>query len=259
MRFLKFFLIAISFSFFFSCDNMTEEIYLNSDGSGEYEIYTNMIPGMVKMMEVFAAMDTTFQGTPEELTAKVEGKIWEDFPAEVDSIMDMSGKAIPEEISSDPEKLAMYQRVENFMKGSKAKGYMNGGMRFKFADMKELNEFLILARDSQTDRDREVTNMNNVDTKTDFSYKKRCLKRVMTYTVKEPTGEEDDMKGMDEMMEMFGDAKMTTVVHLPKNVKSIEGNGMTVRNDKKVVFEYNLLDVSAGKVDTNFEIKLEKR
>ena len=250
MRFLKFVLIAISFSFFFSCDNMTEEIYLNSDGSGEYVIYTDMIPSMVKMMEVFAAMDTTFQGTPEELTAKVEDKIWEDFPSgEVDSIMDTSKEKIPEEVKNDPERMAMFKRVESFMKGSKAKGYMNAGMRFKFADMKELNKFLVLAKDSQD------TEMTNVETKTSFSYKKRRLKRVMTYTI----NEEIEVGSTTGMEEMFGDAKMRTIVHLPKNVKSIKGNGMTLKNDKKVIFEYNLLDVSAGKVDTDFEIKLGKR
>lgn len=255
MRLLKFILIAISFSFFFSCDNMTEEIYLNNDGSGEYKIYTNMIPGMVQMMSAFAAMDTTFQGTTEDLTTMIEEKIWEDFPAEVDSIMDMSGKKIPEEIENDPEKLAMFGRVENFMKGSKSKGYMNAGIKFKFADMEELNKFLILARDSQTGRDREVANMNNVDTETDFSYKKRCLKRVMTYTINEENQEETSASAK----EMFGDAKMITIVHLPKNVKSVKGNGMTLKNDKKVIFEYDLLEISEGKVDTDFEIKLEKR
>jgi hypothetical protein len=89
---------------------MTEEIYLNSDGSGEYTIYTDMIPSMVTMMEVFAAMDTTFQGTSEELTAKVKEKIWEDFPAEVDSIMDMTGEEIPEDIKNNPEKMAMLKK-----------------------------------------------------------------------------------------------------------------------------------------------------
>lgn len=235
---------------------MTEEIYLNNDGSGEYKVYTNMIPGMVQMMTVFAAMDTTFQGSPEDLAAMVEEKIWEDFPAEVDSIMDTSNQKIPDEIKDDPEKLAMLGKIENFMKGSKAKGYMNAGMRFKFADMDELNKFMVLARDSQTGRDKELSNMNNVETETDFTYKKRCLKRVMTYTVNESEEEEE---GLGNAKEMFGDAKLVTIVHLPKNVKSVKGNGMTVKNDKKVIFEYNLLDVSEGKVDTDFEIKMSKK
>jgi hypothetical protein len=58
---------------------------------------------------------------------------------------------------------------------------------------------------------------------------------------------------------MFGDAKMRTIVYLPKNLKSVKGNGITLKNDKKVIFEYNLLDVSAGKVNTDFEIKLGKK
>ncbi|MGK0390794.1 MAG: hypothetical protein ACI94Y_003554, partial [Maribacter sp.] len=108
---------------------------------------------------------------------------------------------------------------------------------------------LILVKDSQ---DEEMT---NVDTETSFSYKKRCLKRVMTFTINET----EEAGSIDGMEEMFGDAKMRTIVYLPKNLKSVKGNGITLKNDKKVIFEYNLLDVSAGKVNTDFEIKLGKK
>lgn len=257
MKFLKFLIIALSFTFLYSCDNATEEIYLNADGSGEYKMYSDMVPTMVQMMGMFAAMDTTFQGSTEELNASIAEKIWEDFPSEVDSIMPPK-ESDRGKYQDDPRKLELFDKMEGFMYGSKKRGYMNTGMRFKFKNMKELNEYMVMVNDQSAD-----SGTGDLKVDMNYAYKRKCLKRVCNYSKIEPETEEEkaeaEMKNgvMDGMMEMFANSKATTIVHLPKNVKSVEGPGIKEKTDKVVIFEYSMLDILSGEADTNFEIKFK--
>ena len=253
MKFLKFLIIALSFTFLYSCDNATEEIYLNADGSGEYKMYSDMVPTMVQMMGMFAAMDTTLKGSTEEMNAMIEEKIWEDFPSEVDSIL-APKESDMEKYKDDPRKMELFEKMEGFMYGSKKRGYMNTGMRFKFKNMKELNEYMVMVNDQSED-----SATGNLKIEVDYAYKKKCLKRVCNYSKAEAaTDEEKQEQGMmDGMMEMFANSKAKTIVHLPKNVKSVEGPGMKEKTDKMVVFEYSMLDMLSGEADTNFEIKFK--
>ncbi len=249
------FLSIIIIFFFGSCDNMTEEIYLNEDGSGEYIVYADMIPSMVKMAGMFMAMDTTIQGTDEEKLAMIEAKVWDDIPAEIDSIMPFKD-AKADHIKNDPEKSALAERVTGFMKGGKNVGYVNSGIRLKFKNMDELDLLMEMMNDNANERNRMAGETPDVETEADYSFKKRTFKRVCTYiTHSEPSAEDDAM-----MNEMMGpDSKFKTIIHLPKNVKSVKGANMAKKMDRRVEFEYNMIDVSNGKADTNFEIKFNKK
>lgn len=253
MKFFKYLIIALSFSFLYSCDNATEEIYLNADGSGEYKMYSNMIPGMVQMMSMFAAMDTTFQGGTEEMNAMLEEKIWEDFPSEVDSIMPPKASD-RERFKDDPRKLELFEKMEGFMYGSKKRGYMNTGVRFKFKNMKELNEYMTMINDQS-----DESQTGNLKVKVDYAYKKKCLKRVCSYNkVEAGTDEEKQEEAMmDGMMEMFANSKAKTIVYLPRNVKSVKGPEVKEKKDKVVIFEYSMSDILSGEANTDFEIKFK--
>jgi hypothetical protein len=62
---------------------------------------------------------------------------------------------------------------------------------------------------------------------------------------------------MSTLRKMVGDAKMKTVLHLPRKVKEVKGANLVSKEDKKVVFEYSMLEYFEGKVNTDFEIIME--
>lgn len=257
MKALKFLLVALSFSFLYSCDNMTEEIYLNEDGSGTYEFYTDMIPSMVNMMTMFAGMDSTMAAmSPKDLELAVKTKVWEDFPSEVDSIMPQEQEFL-DKYSSDPKKLALAKNMEGFMFGGKARGYLNTGMRGKFDNISELNLLMEMMADNASEDNPQAKGAFDQfgDKKPSFGMKKRCFERKVTTVESEDTGtEEEDMDGMKEML---GDAKYITKIHLPKNVKSVSGDHMIKKTDRIVIFEYPLIDMMEGNIDLDFKIKFK--
>lgn len=250
MKILKFILIALSFSFLFSCDNITEEIHLNADGSGEYEFYSDMIPAMVQMAVMFAEMDTSFQGTKEDLTAMVQQKVMEDFPSEIDSIMEIDDERRNRFID-EPAKHELAQNMIMYMEGGSSKGYVNSGMRCKFDNAEQLN--LLMEMVGEGTQEEGGGKAPDLGGDTSFKVKKKCFERTTVFDLENSA---EQIQEAEEMRKMFGNAKYVTKVHLPKNVKSVSGEGIKKKTDRMVIFEYDLIDMIQGKVDPSFKIQL---
>lgn len=260
MKLIKLLLAGLAFSFLYSCDNVTEEIYLNTDGSGEYKIHVDVVPGMTQMMGGIMAMDTTSERSDEELEALIQDQIWEDHPSGVvDSIYGYDQVSL-DSMPDNPEAMAFAQSVKLFIKGTREENFLNYGVKFNFKNINQLNDFMKLMSKENEKADKDDSNFalagtnKNVKVDTAFKYKKRCLKRSQRYT----TIKEQDPKEVEGLRKLFGEGIARTIVYLPKNVKSVKGNGITEKTDDKVVFEYNIVEMSLGNVDTDFEIKLEK-
>lgn len=243
-----------------SCDNVTEEIYINEDGTGKYTIYTDMIPSMRTMMTQMSAFmpeDSTNQGkTAAEKEAEFEDKLWKEFPESVDSIMDKN-EMIPDTL--DEATKAFMEKTEMFMKGGRKEGYMHMGMRVDFSSIKELNEFWILMQEQQkanaASSGMPGSGLNNVSADTEYEIGKRLFKRKCDYSsFKEVDGSE---LAMMKMMMQRGTYR--TIVHLPKRAKKVKGEHLVSKDGKTVTFEYNLIDLMEGKVNTDFEIKMKRK
>ena len=59
---------------------------------------------------------------------------------------------------------------------------------------------------------------------------------------------------------MLGDGgTYKTIIHLPKNVKSVTGSNIKEKDNRKVIFEYKMMDILNGEANTDFEIKLKRK
>lgn len=239
---------------FASCDNVSEEITLEKDGSGEYVVYTDMVTSMVKMaeqmMELMAEMDSTASQKdvdPEGFRQATLDKIWEDFPDEVDSTQSLV-KMVPDSLLDTPEKRAIAERGIYFMKGTRKEGVMHSGMRYSFKDDTNLNAFLTLLNEASENEGGNAPSVGIDDT--NYSYAKKRFSRKSTVAAPEEMSEEDK-----EMMEqMFGDAKFTTVVKTPRKIKKVIGKNIKSQEKKKVVFEYGMMEIMEDLSVTDFEI-----
>src|SRR5687768_3951249 len=100
MKHIRYLLLSLASFTLYSCDNITEEIYINDDGSGEYVFYTDMIPGITKMTTEMAVLFAdSLSG--DSLEASLNDNIWKDFPDVLDSIIDYAN-IIPDSVLSDP-------------------------------------------------------------------------------------------------------------------------------------------------------------
>ena len=254
---IKLFGLSVIGLVLFSCDNITEEIYLNEDGTGEYIVYSDMIPAIrnmaIRMSTMFA--DDSASINQDSLMMAVEESIWEDFPEEVDSVFDYSS-TVPDSIKSDPKHLKILEKTQGFMKGGKSKGYVNTGARLTFDDLSELEDFFDLMQESQNKSQDEGDPFSGKYTQSKVAYQlaNNVFSRKTTI-IKKP----DLTKVEVAMMVMFmPEGKFRTIVHLPKNAKSVTGDHLAEIKGNQAIFEYGVSETMTAEVNTDFEIIFEE-
>jgi len=239
-----------------SCQNLTEEITIELDGSGKYQLYSDMIPSM---MTVMVTMDSIMSGlTPDSTgkivrksTAEIEERIWEDFPESIDSTIDIMTD-LPDSIKNNPEQMAMLEKTRVYMTGGKSKGYMYMGMEYNYDDLEELKIFngfmnqMLKEGNGSSPLDR----LEEPEMTSDYMYNEKGFQRVFEVQKKVTFSEQD--KGMLDMF--VGQGTLTTVVYLPKEAKDVKGDYLKSIDGKKVTFEYPMRKYMQGDIDCSFEI-----
>ena len=259
LKLLALFIIAI---FLQSCDNMTEEIYLNEDGSGEYMMYSDMIPSMekmaIEMARMFQDMDSTGEiknMTDKELAEMMSEEIWSDFPEEIDSIIDIT-QELPDSVRDNPQKMAIIEKATMFMKGGKSKGYLNTGVKYPFQNLDDLDAFSEMMQQQNSNDQLPQMGVDVGKMKVDYSFANNTFSRTSTYT-KPPQIDMDEEQ--EELLKKMLGGNVKTIIHLPKKIKKITGDNLKEKEAKTVIFEYNLFDSALGKVNSDFSIKMKKK
>jgi len=241
-----------------SCGDIVEEIHINEDGSGSYDVSFDMAEGMVGMMR---EMTIAMSGKEEKdldldsLDTAINEKIWEDFPAELDSVIDMSDR-IPDSIRQDEKYTHFIEHSKMYMRGAKAKKEMRMGVDYQFKDDKDLNEyFRYLGKlDSQQGGQKGGEGLGGnplASSDCEYIFSSKSFKRISPAQnlIK---GEKKEMKEFFE--KMYGKSTYTTVVHLPRDIAKVKGKGVKQKSARTVVFEYPLMDIMAGKEGGAFEV-----
>lgn len=230
-----------------SCVSITEEIYLNNDGSGEYLVYTDAISSTRSMM--MGMMSSLYPDAPEDsLMQIIEDQIWADMPNEVDSLIDFSSR-VPDSIKNDPDSQKHLDKMEMFMKGSKAKGYLNSGMSYKFEAIGELEDFFVFMNKNQSATSGGMgMDLPNMNVKYSFDGKSFSRTTIMADKV--------EMTDSTMMMltAMLEDSKSRLIVHLPKKVKKASKDQLVEKKGKDVIYEFDLLKVINGEQTTDIKI-----
>lgn len=235
-----------------------EEIYLNKDGSGEYMVYTDMIPMMTEMMS-FGSMMGEEEDPSDSLS--LEDKIWRDFPSESIDSTERLSNMMPDSMMEDPELKAMYEKMFFFMEGGREEGYVNMGIKFDFKNISELGEMQKLAQKNQSmmgggalgegGGGSDMPDMDTGEMEVDYKWAKKNFSRTTTYTRKPELDSETEM-GLRMFM---NDATMTTIIHLPKKVKKATGENVVKVDGNKVILEYDVMESMKGNVNTDFQVK----
>jgi len=258
---LKFLVGLMATASLVSCGNVVEEITLNEDNSGHYTMYSDMIPGTVNMAltmsRMFAEKDASGQINEDSLRAAVTEKVWEDFgDQEFDSIIDVLSQ-MPDSAIKSPEHRAFLERITAFMRGSKAKGYINVGLEYSFADgadyQKMINTFSeIQANQNDQNAGSPLDQLTNMKSKVSVEATQKHFVRKTSYE-----NLPENFEDLKATMAMFGEGKLITIVNTKRKIKSVNGSHIKSIEDYRVTFEYGFIEASAGQLDTNFEIIFE--
>lgn len=247
----RFFVFLVSSSLFFltSCLEMVEDVFLNADGSGKYQV-------TMDMSALFS--DPMLKGMIEEQAKKEAGQD-ADAPLEKDSTMFFRDAPGFEKLNAAEQ--ALVKDVAIMMKASESKGEMVIKLDLPFKqldDLQKMGEALKKMEDGATGGPAGILGGGGMfgSQGAQFALKKGILTRLPMPDTKEMLGDDADQMAMMKMF-MSG-ASYKTVYHLPGKVKktdianaSVEGNTVTVEN--------SFLDILEGKANIAGDIKFKKK
>ena len=238
-----------------SCQNLTEEITIELDGSGKYQLYSDAIPSMLTVMTTMDSMMAIPDSTGKivrKSQAEIEEQIWKDFPESIDSTLDIMSE-LPDSIKNDPEKMAMLEKTRVYMTGGRTKGYMNVGMAYNYDDLEELkvfNGFLSNVLKEGSNSGSPLGRLEEPEMTSDFIYSDKGFKRIFEVQKKVTFNEQEE-----GMLQMFvGQGTLTTIVYLPKEAKDVKGDYLKSIKGKTVTFEYPMQKYMRGDIDCSFEV-----
>ncbi len=246
----KLFTLAL-LAVFASC-TLTEQVYINEDGSGQYRLgYDGS--GMMAMMADMGSSDST-SSTKDMDTTVVFRDLLE---MEKDSIAQLS--------EEDQEALkALEPYTMDFIVSEEDKKMMFDLKR----DFRDLGELTNGFRDFQKamsmgdslQQSQEANPFSNFGQGSEVTY--TFKKNTFTRSASIPTAQdmnisENDMQGMEMML----DATMYKLeYHFPRKIKSTSLDGATLSPDGKTLnFQISLSDVMKSPEALNFEVELERR
>lgn len=235
------------------CFEMLEDVYLNNDGTGKYEITIDMSgmlsdPFMGEMMK---------QGMKEETGREV---------LEIDSLIsftDMQEGGLPASLTDKDR--AILDRTQMRMRMSESEKIGKFVISFPFKTLSELNDFQKTFAKLSEEGGDQAGGMSGLmsgggamaGSTSSWELSGRTLSRVVD------AGDAAGMLGdMDEetlgmMKMMMADASFTTTYHLPGKVKKATIDNAEV-DGKTVVVSYKFLDILEDQPDTGGTIKFKK-
>lgn len=246
----KFFLFVVTASLFFltGCLEVLEDVFINADGSGKYQI-------TMDMSELFS--DPMMKSMIDEAAKKETGRD-ADQPLEMDSVMYF--RNAPEFAQLSAAEKSLIKDVALKMTASESQGKMVLQMVFPFQDVDDLQKMGEVMKKLEANKDAGAGGMMGNGMfgaqGAQFAFSKKVFTRLPMPDPKEIMG--DDASSMEMAKMFFQGATYTTVYHLPGKVKKtsianaqVDGNVVTVEN--------NFLDILEGKAKMDGDIKFKNK
>jgi hypothetical protein len=241
---IRFYLLALVGIFFTSCQ-ITENVYVNDDGSGKlsFDIDASGVMAMAgDKMGSEKDMDSTF--TFKQL-----------FEAKKDSISKLSA-----------DEQARLKKMENVSVSMKMSGADKQFLISMFMDFKKADELMDMMQAMNSMKPKEAmpadtpfSALGNADaTELKFSYDGSSFKRSVIIKDKAAVAAAKDTTGMTQMM--FAGSNYTLKYHFPRKVKSVSNTQAMFSEDRKTVtIQYPFTEYLENPDKLNLEVVLEKK
>jgi len=242
-------LLAVATS---GCFEMLEDIYVNADGSGQYQLTMDMS----SMLEEGFMGDMMKQGMKDEMGVD---------KLEIDSLIsltDFQEGALPPSLTEKDRDILDRTEVRLRMSESDAVGSVV--IKFLFASLGELNDFQRTFA-KLNENGGEASGMGGLMSSSTmtgsnslWSLSGRTLKREVDSSESKSMMDSMDDETMSMMKMFMADATFTTVYHLPGAVKKCTIEQAKV-DGKTVTVSYGFLDMLEQTPNTGGEIKFKQK
>lgn len=225
------------------CFDVIEEIHLNKNGSGKYNVTMDMSSLM---------SDGFMKGMlKEQLKGEME-ESEEDVPMEKDTLIYLKDSPGFGSATADEQKLIEKVVMHMTMSESKEKMLINIAFPFdKVADIESMTKAM-----QKMDTNNQLGGMMGGNMMPGGESKFIMKKGMLTRTPAPKMEKSEDEEGM-EMMKMFlGSASFKTIYHLPGKVKKVTIPNAEV-DGSMVTISNSLLDLIEGKAKIDGDIKFK--
>lgn len=206
--------VLLAVLFLSGCINITEEVFLEKNGSGKYV----MTLDMEKMMEM---MDMLKSFAPDSATAGKE----------------LDGSAMDSLVNTMGGDLSAVPGITEFKKEKQGKSTVV--VSFRFRDIQALN-------DAMRKRNEKSSNKEDLYAFSKGSFEFRDTTNFgLNDAMKElnNAGSDSLQAAMEMVRAMMGDMTYTTIYHLPGKVKNISNKDAVISADgKTVTLKVNMMD-----------------
>ncbi|MCU7552397.1 hypothetical protein OCK74_24975 [Chitinophagaceae bacterium LB-8] len=230
-------LLAASVLFFLAgCFDTTEEITIDKNGGGVYQINADF-KGLFELLDAMKAFDTSANSSLQNLPSNIDTTI------NLRSFTDTASSLTAE------EKTLLRNATLNMVMNEKDKVF-KVLMKYPYKDINDVQKIIKLSQsgnnflgkalqgkespltDMQMNQDMGMPQLNNFY---DVTIKKGFLEKKVNADKLKEFEENEQFAQMKQALEMMSEATMNTVIHLPKPVKKAEGANIKLSDDKKTV------------------------
>ncbi len=225
-------LLVIVAVFFTGCFETTEEITINADGTGTYNMNMDL-SGLFQFLGAMKNMDTTANknAKKEKMDTTINMRMFTDTAAN----LTVAQKAL---LHSATMKMLMDEEAQEFK--------MN--MNFPFTQLGDVAKIIDLMHSAggtnvmgkmvmpgEVAGSESAPKMPDLNTYFDMTLQPHLIERKLNKEKYKTLNEDMQQNSMGEGTEMLSSIKMNTVIHLPVAAKKVTGTGVLLSADKKTV------------------------
>ena len=219
------------------CFETTEEITINTNGSGTYIVDMDM-SGLFSFIEMMKEADTA-----------ASANLQKPFGRDIDSVINMRNFTDTAKNIS-PEYKALMRNARLHMLIKEKEQQMKMKMTFPFSKIEDIEKLAALSKSGEgTDLiakalkgnsdapalgggSAEMPGLNNYYS---LTYKKGLIERKINPEKIKDLAMSASGGEKNELMDMMASVKMNTIIHLPKAAKKVQGDKAKLSNDRKTI------------------------
>lgn len=271
---MKYFYIWIIFALIFiSCEfedynyntspEIIEEVFLNKDGSIEYYLFRNIVVDELDRLTDYyenflsdTGIALTFPTVREAREGYVDS-VWNKYLSYKDTLIETDLiKLYNENVFVTKEERKIGSNSNYFVDGNRSDGYLKVGVYSCLENERELNLFMELLKNIcfiELNGKKEVLTEENIKISVDYDSKKRNFSRNSSIKGSELNFSRENFM-FTRYTKVFLSSKLTTIIHTPRKIKNVNGEGLTELNERKVVFKYYGNKLNRYSLTFDFEI-----
>jgi hypothetical protein len=227
-------LVCTTFFILAGCFDTTEEITIEKNGSGVYQVNADF-SGFFELIESLKSMDTSANSSLKQI------------PSNIDTIIQLRTFTDTASDLSAEDKALLHDATVNLVMNDKDKVFKML-MKYPYKDINDVQKIIKLSQSGNNiigkalqgkeapqmdvQSGQGMPDFNNVY---DITFKKGLIEKKINEDKLKQFQENEQMSSMKQAIEVMPEASISTVIHLPKPAKKAEGANVKLSDDKKTI------------------------